>query len=417
MDRGVASGSGRWLAGRFSARQVDWFVFGAVALVSVPGVVHGVVQKGHPWVLALLPFSTVPVLWRRSRPGTALAVLGAAAMAWTIGLALGEVNQTTWFTGAGLIAGVYAAALYGNSRTRIVAFTSAVGVMGAAFGVVAATGTSRNLGHVAGLAFGYGIAWIGGDRVRAHRVYLAGLHDRAQRAESEREEQLRRAAEDERIRIARELHDVVAHNVSVVAVQAGAARRTVARRSADEVAESFGLIERTARTTLAELRALVGILRQGNAAAPTRVPLPGLSGLNELVEGARASGLSVELKTEGKASVPALVDLAAYRLVQEALTNAIKHAPGSHVGVRLRVLDDRVVVTVEDDGPGIGPGTSKGHGIIGMSERAAMAGGSFELGTAARGGVRVHAVLPFTESVQPTVVPDVPTDRPPLGAR
>ncbi len=250
---------GFWLVGRFTPRQVDWIVVGAAAVLSVPATVHAAFVGHRSLVagLAILPFSTVPLLWRRSRPGAVLVALAVA------------LGASALFVGAepnavGLLFGMFAAALYGSRRVRMAAGVLAGAALAAAFAIVLATGEAKTLGHLAGTAFGSGVAWVLGDRTRTRRAYLAGLQDRAARLEREQEEQAHRAAEQERTRIARELHDVVAHNVSVIAVHAGAARIT-AEGSAGHAAEAFGIIERTARSTLTEIRTLPG--RRGSRSA------------------------------------------------------------------------------------------------------------------------------------------------------
>jgi signal transduction histidine kinase len=271
-----------------------------------------------------------------------------------------------------------------------------VGATIVAFSTVLATGDAKQLGRLAGPAFGSGIAWVAGDRTRTRRAYLDQLEERARRAEREREEDARRATEEERNRIARELHDVVAHNVSVIAVQAGAARTTSQGDAARSV-ETLGLIERTARSTLSELRALLGVLRK-NEDAPLLRPQPTLEQLDTLLQHARDAGIAVETRIEGTVRpLPAVVDLCAYRVVQEALTNVIKHAPGAHANVSLRYASNELGITVVDDGPGANGSETTGHGLIGMRERVGMLEGEIHVGNAAHSGFRVEVRLPLQE--------------------
>jgi signal transduction histidine kinase len=393
-----------WVAGRFTPRQVDWMAFGAALLLSGPALVHAAMAGRQNVAVGLvaLPFGTVPLLWRRSRTGPVLAVLTAA-------FAVSAIPVRAELNGVGLLFGVYAAALYGNRPVRLVAGAVAAVVLAASFGLLLATGSSRGLGHLVGIAFGYGVAWVLGDRTRTRRAYLAALQERAARSERERDEHARRATAEERNRIARELHDVVAHNVSVIAVQAGAARST-ARARPERAVDMLGLIERTARSTLSELRALLGVLRKGDGAAPLR-PRPTLGQLDELVDQARGAGIKLEVRVEGTVRpLVAVVDLCAYRVVQEALTNAVKYAPNSNVHLLVRYGPRILHVTVVDDGPGALDAGAAGHGLIGMRERVALAGGELHVGPALGGGFRVEARLPI-DPVNGAAPADHPTER------
>jgi signal transduction histidine kinase len=299
--------------------------------------------------------------------------------------------------GLGLVFGGYAAALYGDRRVRHLAGAVAVVVLVMAFGAVLVTDSAKAVGHLTGFAFGYGVAWVFGDRTRTRRAYLAELTARALRLERERDEHARRAAEEERYRIARELHDVVAHNVSVIAVQAGAARATSGANPA-RATDALELIERMARGTLTELRTLLGVLRRSDDAPPSRRPLPTLGQLDELVGQAREAGVHVEIRVQGAVRpLAAVVDMCAYRVVQEALTNVIKHAPHAHAHLLIHYQIRGLVITVVDDGPGARATGTAGHGLIGMRERVTLAGGRLRTGPALGGGFRVEARLPLDE--------------------
>jgi signal transduction histidine kinase len=382
-------GAGLWPAGRLEPRQVDWLVVGVVLALSLPALVHAGMSGNRPVAigLATLPFGTVPLLWRRSHPGPVLAILAAA-------FALPAIFGNAEPNSVGLLFGVGSAALYGNGRVRHVTGAGAVGAMLVAFAVVLVTGEVRTLGHLTGMAFGSGVAWVVGDRTRTRHAYLAQLEERANRLEREQEDHARRAAEAERNRIARELHDVVAHNISVIAVQAGAAR-IASKDRPGQAAETLGLIERTARSTLAEVRTVLGILRRADHERPGRGPQPMLAQLDALVTRAREAGLHLEVRVQGKLDgLPAMVDLAAYRIVQEALTNVMKHAPGARVHLLVSRGDRAVDLVVVDDGPGAPPNPPGGQGLIGMRERAALVGGHLTAGPALGGGFRVQAQLP-----------------------
>jgi signal transduction histidine kinase len=204
-----------------------------------------------------------------------------------------------------------------------------------------------------------------------------------------------RAAMGERARIARELHDVVAHHVSAIAVQAETARLTT-EGLPDEGRAHFEAIGQTARDALTEMRRLLGVLREDASAAAARAPQPSLDRLNELVETARAAGNSVTLTLEGAVVTPSPgIDLCAYRILQEALTNVRRHAPGAPVEVGVEYSPETLRLSVRDHGPGAPSPDLDGHGLLGMRERAIMVGGAFRAGPAAGGGFAVEAVLPL----------------------
>jgi signal transduction histidine kinase len=234
-------------------------------------------------------------------------------------------------------------------------------------------------------------AWLLGDNLRTRRAYMSELEARAERLEREQDESARRATAEEQARIARELHDVLAHNVSVMVVQAAAAN-DIFDRQPEQAREALRAIERTGRSALTELRRLLGSVRRtGTEFAPQ----PGLAALDGLVEGVRAAGLPVTLEVEGELDdLPAGLDLSAYRIVQEALTNAIKHADASLADVRVRRTPEGVELEVVDDGAGP-TGNGRGQGLIGMRERASLLGGAVEAGPKKGGGFRVKATLPL----------------------
>jgi signal transduction histidine kinase len=243
----------------------------------------------------------------------------------------------------------------------------------------------------------YGGAWAVGQMVRQRTREAAEHAARADRAEREREERAARAVADERARIARELHDIVSHSISVIAVQTQAVRRRLGPDRVREV-DDLRAVEATARQAMAEMRRLFGILRaEGERAALT--PQPGLDQLGRLIADTRAAGFDVSLAVEGEAAPlsPGL-DLAAYRIVQEALTNVRKHAVGGEVTVRVRHRTGELDVLVEDSGgspPQDADGT--GMGLLGMRERIALYGGSLDAGPHPGGGFTVHARLPTRE--------------------
>jgi signal transduction histidine kinase len=220
--------------------------------------------------------------------------------------------------------------------------------------------------------------------------------ERARRAEQrmlEAEEVARRAVEDERNRITRELHDVLAHSVSVMTVQASAVRRLLTPEQERE-REALMTVEETGRQALAEMRRLLGIMRTDEE-PPALAPQPGIGTLPELVEQVRQSGLPVELTVEGTpVKLPAGVDLSAYRIVQEALTNTLKHAGPAHAWVAVRYAGEDVEIEVANDGSSNNPGDGSGHGLVGMRERVALCGGELRSGPRPGGGFKISARLP-----------------------
>ncbi|MFJ8933616.1 MULTISPECIES: sensor histidine kinase [unclassified Streptomyces] len=250
----------------------------------------------------------------------------------------------------------------------------------------------------------FALAWVLGDSLRTRRAYLAQLEERANRLEKEREAQSKVAVAAERARIARELHDVVAHNVSVMVVQADGAAY-VLDQAPDQAKKALETISGTGRQALAEMRRLLGVLRTGeHEEAGEYVPQPDVEQIEELVDEVRTAGLPVDFRVEGTPRpLPSGVELTAYRIVQEALTNTRKHAgPNAGASVRLVYFDDGLGLLVEDDGKGAphelyedGGPDGRGHGLIGMRERVGMVGGTLDAGPRPGGGFRISALLPL----------------------
>ncbi|MFE9412831.1 histidine kinase [Streptomyces sp. NPDC006704] len=248
------------------------------------------------------------------------------------------------------------------------------------------------------------LAWVLGDSMRTRKAYFAQLEERASRLEREREAQAKVAVAAERARIARELHDVVAHNVSVMVVQADGAAY-VMDTSPDQARTALETISMTGRQALAEMRRLLGVLRTGeHEEAGEYVPQPDVRQIEDLVETVRGAGLTVDFKVEGTPrALPSGVELTAYRIVQEALTNTRKHGgPDAGASVRLVYFDDGLGLLVEDDGRGAahemyedGGADGQGHGLIGMRERIGMVGGTLDAGPRPGGGFRISALLPL----------------------
>lgn len=237
---------------------------------------------------------------------------------------------------------------------------------------------------------------------RVHRARLATITERAERAERTREEEARRRVAEERLRIARDLHDLLAHSITLIGVQAGAAAHLVrGDRPLDraELAEALASIAGTCRDARTELRGTLQVLRGTDVAASGT--LPGPDGIGDLVRAARGGGIDVELSDDGLGTLPPEIGVAAYRIVQEALTNVVKHAAAKHATVRLARDAGGLVVRVADDGSGPSGGAPEGFGILGMIERARSVGGTLDAGPGERGGFVVTAVLPFADAVSP----------------
>jgi signal transduction histidine kinase len=242
------------------------------------------------------------------------------------------------------------------------------------------------------------IAWVFGDSMRYRRAYYTGLEDRAARLEAERDAQAQIAAAAERARIARELHDVVAHNVSVMVVQADGASYALLS-DPDRARAALAAIASTGRQALTEMRRMLGVLRRDeDGTEPGRAPLPGIGQLGELLEQTRATGLAVSFTVEGVPQpLPGGAALAAYRIVQESLTNTRKHGgPRATAQVTLRYLEDALLLRITDDGQGPAAASDgAGHGLTGMRERVAIYGGWVQAGPRPSGGYQVTARLPL----------------------
>ncbi|GAA0262994.1 histidine kinase [Actinomadura nitritigenes] len=252
---------------------------------------------------------------------------------------------------------------------------------------------------------------------RSHRARLATITERAERAERTREEEARRRVAEERLRIARDLHDLLAHSITVIGVQAGAAAHLVAGdRPLDraELAEALGSIAATCREARTELRGTLQVLRGTDVGGPAE--LPGPDAIPGLVDAARAAGLEVALSADGAAGAPPEIGVAAYRIVQEALTNVVKHAGARRVAVTLAREERGLVVRVADDGRGPSGAAPEGFGILGMIERARSVGGTLDAGPGEDGGFVVAAVLPAT-ALSTGAPPDVPSGEEPVTPR
>ncbi len=246
--------------------------------------------------------------------------------------------------------------------------------------------------------------WFTGDSVAARRRYLAGLAEQAERERAAEAERARQQVREERVRIARELHDVVAHTLAVITVQAGVGRRLMARRP-EEASTALESIEAIGRTAQDELRVVLGLLREEENRMAALAPAPRLVDVKALAETVRASGTPVDLRMTGvdRALSPAL-ELSVYRVVQEALTNVVRHAQGARAQVDLAVSDHEISLDVTDDGgtrqaPAHAVGARAGHGLVGMRERVMAFGGRLSAGPLPGRGFRVSALIPIEAAV------------------
>jgi signal transduction histidine kinase len=337
------------------------------------------------FAISLVLVQTVPLVWRRRHPLAASAVVGAACIVYGIAPLPDLITSVP----PGGLVGVYSMAAYCSRRTAvIVGAVSGIVVLGA---LVPSQSNSDALDFLLVYLL-LGSAWILGDLARTRRAYTAELEDRAVRLERERQLEASRAVADERARIARELHDVIAHNVSMMVVQAEAGPVVVEHDPARATA-AFDSIAATGRQALAEMRRLLGVLREGDQ-APSRTPQPGIEELPALVARVRRAGVPVELVVEGEpVPLPPGVDLSAFRIVQEALTNTVKHAGPSQARVRVHYGEGDLELEVTDDGRG-GDGRPGGQGLVGMRERVGLFGGRLEAGPRPGGGYAVVAHLP-----------------------
>lgn len=369
--------SGQWLA-------IDVVAALLGACLIVFGLrVRGIHAHMPTMQMALLGLAaTLPVAVRRIAPVPALAVV-TVAISWLTALGRAQLNMDIMLGMASYLVAV---------RCRRPAAIAALGGTEVALicGILAAAATAHKQADTVHTVLTAAAMWFVGDGVRERRRYLA--------------ERGRLAVREERIRIARELHDVVAHTLSVVAIQAGIGRKVGAARP-DQALLALRSVEVTGRGALDELRRILGLLRDDDGEAPSLLPAPGIGDLDELADNVRAAGIPVRLDVSGDTSalVPGAA-LTVYRIVQEALTNVIKHAPGAEATVRVWAGVAGVRVTVADNGRSYGSpftvtdGVPR-HGIVGMRERAAAFGGTLEAGHVTGGGFQVAAFLPVPGAV------------------
>jgi signal transduction histidine kinase len=339
---------------------------------------------GPDAVLAVvMPLTALPLAWRRRRPLTVLVVVVGALTG--VGLAWGSTEA--WSSTFIFVAAVYAAVVYGHAPL----LAGALGMMG----IVLFSVTDPLVDDFGAAVWGPSLVVLTvgvGLTGRAMHVRASALERRAEALDREERRRAAQAAAEERRRIARELHDIISHSLGVVVLQAGAAERVLDRdpARAHEVLES---IRATGHEAIGEMGTLLGLLDPGPRAA--REPQPSLADLDGLVSRMRDAGLDVDLAFEGRRrALPAALELSAFRVVQEGLTNALKHAGPAHVRALVRYDEDAVEVDVADDGTGAGDGAGGHRGLAGTRERVELFGGRLEAGPRAGGGWRLHATFP-----------------------
>lgn len=394
---------------RFSARLVDALIVGVlviggvVSLFTYPELDDLAYVEGDALGVVLAIGCAAPLWFRRRAPmATGLAVAASVVpfLVW---------NYSVPTASVAMLIAVYSAGAYATlARSAVVLaalMTVSVGYVLISSDRAAGDGAFA-ISNVVISVLAFMLVWGLGRAVRSRRAYTAELEDRAQRLERTSAAEVRAARAEERSRIARELHDVVAHHVSVMTVQAAGAQRTL-DRDPQRSAEALRSIEATGRSALSEMRRIVGVLRGpesddadgADGAAADLAPAPGLSDLDALAAKLRATGLPVDVRIEGERSaLPVGVDLTAFRIVQEALTNTIKHAGPSRADVVIRYRPGELEVGVSDDGRGLAAaleGRPTGHGLLGMRERVALYGGTLAVGPRPGGGFDVRARIPY----------------------
>jgi signal transduction histidine kinase len=362
--------------------------YGPVALIAAEGIAAIALRPTGGMtrlslVVALLVSASALIMRHRSPMVALAAVLGVALI-----VGWGPVVVLP------VLFGLFTVAEYSDRRKVIGAAVVAAGVL---IAIPPVHGGEESLSAILSRLVAVGLPVAAGLYVRARADYVSGLHDRAERLERERELLADQAVGEERVRIARELHDVVAHNVSLMVVQAQALAATSTGERDD--ATALQRVADLGREALSEMHRMLGLLRLQNGNAAERAPQPGVRDLRGLIDRTREAGVNTTLTVEGEISeLPPGVDLSVYRIVQEALTNVIRHAQAGHAEVTLSYAPEALHVTVVDDGHGPAlayANGSPGHGLVGMRERVALFGGELETGRRAEGaGYRVHASLP-----------------------
>lgn len=373
-----------------------WWLDAAIIVLAVAAVVELAVRRHDPNAPATTLFFCLPaaalitleLLARRWFP------FGAPAAFWLLAAAISFVDGRLITYPSGLyVAGLLAAFLLGALRDTLLARIGLAVVLGSMVTIVF-NRPDHSPGELVYLPLLFGIAWVAGFALNARSEQADAAEARAAQAEREREVAARIAVAEERARIARELHDIVAHTVSVMVLQVGAVRHKLPDELVDE-GDALRGVELTGRTALTEMRRLLGAMR-GDGDAPELAPQPGLDAVGSLVAEVERAGLPVTLRVEGDAvPLPRAIDLSAYRIVQEGLTNALRHARARRADVVLRYTPRELRIEIRDDGAGAGgAGNGAGYGLVGVRERVKIYGGTMTAGAAPDGGFVLDASLP-----------------------
>ena len=363
-----------------------------LALTAIPLATDSLQAGQRPsdiWAYLLAVALCVPFVFHRRFPVAAITVACCALVLY----AVGRYNAYPGLPIFVLVAGI---SLHSTRRRALLAAGLAAVALSVAVWLQPERVATASTWVASLLAVA--VAWLWGENLRNRRARWAAMEERARRLEAEREERDRQAVTDERLRIARELHDVVAHSMSVIAVQSGVANHVIDSRPA-QARQALATIEATSRSALVELRRLLGVLRQGDDPVASLEPNPGMAELGRLADQIRSAGVEVELKVEGEpGDLPPGVDLSAFRIAQEGLTNVLKHG-GGVARVLVRYSPGAVAVEIADDGRAgaadVAPAEGTGHGLIGMRERVAVFGGELTAGPVPGGGYRMAARLPY----------------------
>jgi len=362
----------------------------AVAALAAWGLLEAILGTGPGSAGTRIAFAlavTLPLLVRRRAPLAVAAFISVVTVAWALAA---EQPESGTFPFPSLLFAIFSVALYGRSTlTAVLGGLIPVGAMVVALSSDFNSG-AMTVGNTAILVFFCGMAWTAGWLVRRRAI-------QARQAYEESGELARSAVAEERARIATELHDVVAHSVSIIAVQAGAAEQLLESRPG-AAREHLAAVRRTAREAMTEMRRVLNVLHGDDA---SYAPQPGLSRLPDLIDEVVAAGVPVDLVEEGeRPELPAGIDLVAFRVIQESLTNIRKHASGApaHVALRYGATELEVEITNEAGRAQAAINGGGGHGLFGMRERVRLFGGRFEAGELAGGGFRVHARLPLEET-------------------
>jgi signal transduction histidine kinase len=375
-----------------------WFEL-LFALLAIAGILQLWVQRNSPGAPTTTLWFSIPaiavlvllLLGRRRFPFAAPAAywILAAGLTFVDGILIPHVDSL-------VVVGLATAFLLGNLRNARQAGLGLAIVLGCILIVVYNIPGSVSVSSYVFISLEFVAAWVAGYALRERAKQAEAAEVRAVRAESEREAAARIAVAEERARIARELHDVVAHAVSVMVLQVGAVRHNLPEAPAED-RDALRSVERAGRTALAEMRRLLAAMRREGDEVEF-VPQPGLEALHTLLDEVGRAGLPARLHVDGEPfPLPRGIDLSAYRIVQEGLTNALKHARASDADVTVRYRPDEVEIEIRDNGSGIAPNDGLGHGLVGVRERVKIYGGEMSAGKAAEGGFVLNTRLPIAE--------------------